>query len=413
MSISNPAVAGERRPNEQVRREVAIAQTAGRVMQPARAYPGSALRFRFAVGFGYAAIFLSIMVASFPAAELVFRLLGDEPSFDLRGLYAPFANGNYKLAPEVQTSARFASGPLSVNTDAFGLRCDKAKRFAANRRQPIDILLIGDSQGFGNGVNFEDTIGGSMATLAAEQGYRVSNASVGGHSLASQLQLARWLIEGQGLKVQNFVLLLTPAMIHSPDKLNQAIVGEDGRLYGAPTVGARLRRWAKSDLVVYSRVRDAVRNLGIGADPTEGSSTVFSLYDAGHDQATADEALLATVGEFKDFATTHGAAIHMVYVPLTVEATFESVRQVAARQNISLDVDVSFNIAAAVAKRLGIPLHDLRPVLQRAHSDRQVLIVKGDFHYSPILSRACGARLWAELSMAPRKNNQVNANRPN
>ena len=45
-----------------------------------------------------------------PGAEFVFRLLGDEPSFDLRGLYAPFASGNYKLGPEVETSARFASG---------------------------------------------------------------------------------------------------------------------------------------------------------------------------------------------------------------------------------------------------------------------------------------------------------------
>jgi hypothetical protein len=110
------------------------------------------------------------MIASFPVAEFVFRLIGDEPSFDLRGLFAPFASGNYKLAPEVQTSARFASGPLSVYTDAFGLRCDKAKRFAADPQKPIDILFVGDSQGFGNGVNFEDTIGGSMARLAAEQG---------------------------------------------------------------------------------------------------------------------------------------------------------------------------------------------------------------------------------------------------
>ena len=413
MSISNPVATSECCQHESVLREAPVAQEGNLITPASHNRARSVVRRRLAIGFAHVAIFLGITIVSFPVAELAFRLIGDEPSFDLRGLYAPFANGNYKLAPEVQTSARFASGPLSVYTDAFGLRCDKAKRFAADPYKPIDILLVGDSQGFGNGVNFEDTIAGSMATLAAQQGYRVCNASVGGHSLASQLQLAKWLVDEQGLRVRNFVLLLTPAMIHSPDKLNQAIVGDDGRLYGELTTTARLRVWAKSNLVVYSRLRDAVRNLGIGDDPTKDSSTVFSFYDAGHEQLTTQEALLTTVEKFKNFASSHGAAIQMVYVPLTVEATFESVRGATAKHDIRLDPDLLFRLAESVARHAGIPLHDLRPVLQQAHSDGQVLIVKGDFHYSPVLSRACGATLWAELGMPPRKSNSISDSRPN
>ena len=402
MSISSSIIPSEHCESEQARIKMPIAHTLPAARSVTCAHATRRVRSTFVAGFTHFVIFLSIMVASFPVAELVFRLLGDEPSFDLRGLYVSFTNGTYKLAPEVQTSARFASGPLAVYTDAFGLRCDKAKRFAAHRGQPISILLIGDSQGFGNGVNFEDTVAGRIAALAAEGGYRVCNASVGGHSLASQLQLARWLVEDQRLEVENFVLLLTPAMIHSPDKLNQAIVGDDGRLYASLGLKTRLHGWVKSNLVIYSRLRDAVRNLGIGADPTKGSSTVFSFYDVGRQQETMQE-LLDTVAEFKKFAAAHGAGIHIVYVPLTVEATFESVRQAATKQSASLDPDVSYSIAASVADRLGIPLHDLRPVLRKAHSDGQVLIVKGDFHYSPGLSRACGARLWAELGLSERK----------
>jgi len=392
--------------------EMPIAHPSTAVIPLTRAHATCGVWSRFAARFTYFVIFVGIMIASFPVAEVIFRLLGDEPSFDLRGLYVPFANSNYKLAPEVQTSARFASGPLAVYTDAFGLRCDKAKRFAANRCQPINILLIGDSQGFGNGVNFEDTIAGSMAALAAERGYRVCNASVGGHSLASQLQVARWLTEQQGLEIKNFVLLLTPAMIHSPDKPNQAIVGDDGRLYAGPTIGAKFRRWVKSNLVVYSRLRDALRNLGIGADPTKDSSTVVSFYDVVHQQETMQE-LLTTVEEFKEFAAAQEADIQIVYVPLTIEATFESVRQVAAKQNASLDSDVPYRIAASAAARLDIPLHDLRPVLREAHSAGQMLIVKGDFHYSPGLSRACGAKLWAELALPAKKAKLMSANRSN
>jgi hypothetical protein len=387
-------------------------ETASVVMPLSYSHSRVAVRPRFSGGLVCIIIFLAIIVASVPAAESVFRLLGDQPSFDLGGLYVPFQKGNYKLAPEVQTSARFASGPLAVYTDAFGLRCDKSKHFAADRWQPINILLIGDSQGFGNGVNFEETIAGSMAALAAERGYHIANASVGGHSLASQLQLARWLVEDQGLQVQNFVLLLTPAIIHSPDKLNEAVVGADGRLYAESTTGVRFRGWAKRNLVVYSRLRDAVRNLGIGADPTKNSSTVLSFYDAARQQEMTQE-LLAIVEEFKGFAAAHGAGVQIVYVPLTIEATFESVRQTAAKQNLSIDPDVPYRVAASVAMHLHIPLHDLRPVLQQAHSDGQALIVKGDFHYSPSLSLACGAKLWGELAPPAAKTKLISANRSN
>jgi hypothetical protein len=362
----------------------------------------SGVRFSLADRLACAVIVVCIVTASFPIAEFAFRLLGDEPSADLRGLYTQFGSGNYKLAPNVRTSARFASGNLSVFTDSFGLRCDGAGRFAADPGKPIDMMVVGDSQGFGNGVNFEDSIAGSMAVLAMEQGYRVANASVGGHTLSGQLQVAKWLVEQQKLRINNFIVLLTPTMIHSPAESNQAIVGDDGRLYGDTSTMARLRLWAKSNLVIYSRLRDAVRNVGVGVDPTEGATTVFSFYDTSADQSGAEDRLFDTLESFQLFARRHGAVVHVVYIPLTVEATFESVREAAAKQNISLDPDVSFRIAAAAAARLGIPLHDMRAVLHQAKSSGQVLVVKGDFHYSPILSRAVGAKLWNELSLALR-----------
>jgi hypothetical protein len=402
MSISSPVVSRGHQPGTLALNARLTEQQVESVVAPQRHSLRPDPRFSSIKGFLYGVIFASIVTASLPVAELAFRLLGDEPSADLRGLYTQFAGRNYKLASDVRTGARFASGFLSVFTDAYGLRADGAGRFAAKRDKPIDFLIVGDSQGFGNGVNFEDSIAGSMAALAAERGYRVSNSSVGGHSLASQLQVAKWLVEEQKLRVEHFVVLLTPAMIHSPDTLNQAIVGGDGRLYGDSTITARLRRWAKSNLVIYSRLRDAVRNVGIGADPTADATTVFSFYDPFSDQIMLQERLLRTVKAFNDFAMRHGAVVHAVYIPLTIEATFRSVSQTAAKQNVPLDPEVSFRLAATVASRLGIPLHDMRSVLREVHSSGQVLVVKGDFHYSPALSRACGATLWADLNFPNR-----------
>jgi hypothetical protein len=346
-------------------------------------------------------IVLAMACASIPLAEGAFRVLGDEPSVDLQGMYAQFTNGNYKLAPSVDTGARFAAGQLNVYTDSLGLRCDKARRFAVNPGSALDVLVLGDSQGVGNGVNFEHTIAGSLAIEADKHGVRVANASVGGHSLASQLEVAKWLVTAQRVKVANFLIFVTPAMIEESDKLNAAAVGPDGRLYGAPPHWrVRLRLWTKTHLVIYSRIRDAARNAGIGPDSAEASSAVLQFYTQGNHQEQNENRLLAIVAKVCDFARQHGAAVQLVYVPLTVEADFAPMKDAAAKSGVTLDEDVPFKICSAVATQLSIPLHTLKPILKELNSRGEVLNVKGDFHYSAVLSEACGRELWSQLSVA-------------
>jgi hypothetical protein len=325
----------------------------------------------------------------------------------MRGLFVPFGTGNYKLGASVDTYAFYASGRKTIHTDSLGLRCDGARRFAAKRGDAVDLLLLGDSQGFGNGVNFEESIGGALAGIEAQQGYRVSNASVGGHNLPSQYELARWLLDEQGLKVENVVLFITPAMIYSGEKQDPVTVGDDGRLYsGNVGSGALLKVWVKTHLVIYSRLRDAVRNAGIGVDPAKNSASVFGFYHVGKRTEAIRSELLADVGKLQAFAAEHRANVYLVYVPLTVEADFSPLQQAAAKTGMDLDPDVPLRITSSVAERLHVPLYSLKPVLTKIRSERQPLNVIGDFHYSPVLSRACASNLAAELEL-PLKQNQL------
>ena len=345
-------------------------------------------------------------LASVPVAEGVFRLLGDVPSPDMRGLFVPFAKGSYKLGALVDTQAFYAQGRETINTDELGLRCDAKRHFAAKPGDVIDLLLLGDSQGFGNGVNFEESIGGTLAGIEAREGYRVSNASVGGHGLRSQYELARWLVDERRLKVGSFVLLITPAMIYMGDRQDHVRVGDDGRLYGDIVgLGTRLNLWAKTHLVIYSRVRDALRNSGVGIDPAKKSTSVFDFYQVGRQMDAIRSDLLAGVRKLQAFASEHGASIYLVYVPLTVEADFSPVQQAAAKRGMQLDPDVPLRITSSVAKQLHVPLYNLKPVLKRTRAQGHHLNVTGDFHYSPILSQACGSSLAAEL-MLPLKQTQ-------
>jgi hypothetical protein len=325
----------------------------------------------------------------------------------MRGLFVPFAERNYKLGTFVDTEAFYASGRKTIHTDGLGLRCDRARRFAAQPGDAIDLLLLGDSQGFGNGVDFEESISGTLAEIEAEKGYRVSNASVGGHNLPSQYELSRWLVDERGLRVQNFVLLITPAMIYSGAKQDHLTVGHDGRLYGDRVgLDTRLKLWSKTHLVIYSRVRNAIRNSGFGVDPAKESASVFEFYQGGSNNDAIRSDLVADLKKLEEFVTAHRANLYLVYVPLTVEADFDPLQQAAAETGMVLDPDVPLRIVSSVAEELHLPLYDLKPVLKKIHAEGRQLNVTGDFHYSAILSRACGSRLAVELNL-PKKETEL------
>ncbi len=333
-------------------------------------------------------------------AEVGFRLAGDQPSLDLAGLYTAFGTDSYKLAPHVDTSAALPTGPMSVHTDALGLRCDAARVFAVSPGAPLDVLLLGDSQGFGNGLSFPDSLAGAAALAAAPAGIRLANAAVGGHSAASQLQLAGWLHRTGRITPAHYVLLVTPAIAQSGGHLARAHVGPDGRLYGrAPDPLTRARLWAKTHLVMYPRLRDAARQGGLGGAAATDAPFVFSFY-----RTDAEERLSATftdyVAQLRQFAATHGARVHLVYVPLTLELEFEPVRHSAAAHGLTLDRDVPLRVARAAAAACGVSFADLRPVLETLHARGAALHLPGDFHYDAELSRAAGARLWETLRPA-------------
>jgi len=353
-------------------------------------------------------VFVLAALASVPFAEATFRMLGDSPSRDLGGLFQAFGEGSYKLAPNVVTDAALASGHVSVYTDDLGLRCDRDRRFATVPGDKIDVVVVGDSQGFGNGVNYEDSIAGSLARAADQDGYRVANTSVGGHSLKTQFSLIRWLHEEQHLEFANLVILLTPVMVANCDADNHAIVGGDGRLYGQEVgPGMRVRKWMKTSTVVYGRVRDAVRGLGVGLNPGEASPMVFSLYSPGDPEQQARRALGSCLGKFLTYGTALGASLQVVYVPLTIEADFDPTRRAAARHGIILDEQVPLRICAEVADDLTLRLHSLKPTVIQAHAERLTLNVKGDAHYSPALSRRCGKSVWDSLDLPRRTAREV------
>jgi len=344
--------------------------------------------------------FLVVALMSIPAAEGVFRLIGDRPSGDLGGLFKPFGNGGYKLAPSVDTEATWAAGLFSVHTDSLGLRCDAARRLAIKSGDRLDALFLGDSQGFGHGVSFEESLAGGVAELALQNGMHFANASVGGHAIGNQLELAHWLHDQHGAHVSNYILLVTPLMVEGVGGYTRASVGGDGRLYEDSNNGwAHLRVWLKTHCVIYDRVRDAAQNAGLFGDLKDDVPSVLRLYGAGESEKSLEAKWVSFLNELAAFAKQQGAGLRIVYVPLTIETDFELIRRNARKARTEADPDLPVRIVSAAAGQVGIPFHDIRPVLQQLRIEGEPLHLKGDFHYDRKLSHACAQDIWNDLKI--------------
>lgn len=362
--------------------------------------------FKLRVAVRYLIIPVLSWVISLFIAECVFRMLGDRATEDKQGYFMQFGNGSFKLLPHMDVGAKYASGPFYVHTDDLGLRCDAARKNAVEKGDSIDILFIGDSQGFGNGVNYEETIAGGVGEFARAKNMRVANASVGGHDLANQLELVRWLHEEQKLRVSRYIILLSPKMaMTSCGSFSRAIVGEDGRLYdGSKTKVEMAFIWVKTQAVGYARLRDAIRNIGIGVNPSSDVPFVVRIFDGSSDEEGLIGKLVQCLTEFRDLAARDGGTLSVVYVPLTVEADFAPVRKAGEARGLWLDRDLPMRVCMAAAGKLDVPLYNMRTVLEKAHSQGEGLHLKGDFHFDSRLSIACSKYLWQEIETSIQNN---------
>jgi len=338
---------------------------------------------------------LGIFVMSMPVADAAFRLLGDRPAAALEGLFVSFGGRNYKHAPRVSTDAHWSTGRFAVVTDDFGLRTDRARSLAARAGEPVHWIVIGDSQGFGQGVDYEESLVGGFAALAATNGIRVANAAIGGHYLANQYELFQWLRDRVGMEKTRVLLLLTPRLIETAGEFNAPRVGADGRLYGRePTSWQRATLWIKTQTVLYTRLRDAVRQLGL-LQGERRAGTALDVYPAGAAAAIAERKLVDSLRAFMSAASLSATDLWIVYAPLAAELDFEPIGRMAVAKGVEVDPDAPGRIAAAAAAALQVRFLDLRSTLARLQSDGVRLSLPGDPHYSAAASRASAEAIWA------------------
>ena len=331
----------------------------------------------------------------------MFRLCGERTTTDMVGAYQPFGDGGYRLRENFYGDADTLQGRFSIVTNELGLRCSQSRKPAPKPLRPIDILVIGDSQAFGAALNFEDTVVGQLAGRAAEKGWRLENAAVGGHFLENQFELVRWLYDS-GERPRHIVLFLSPYLISTAGTYNRARVEPDGRLYDKDQKRRSVTSWLKRHTVLYAKLRNVINSVyRLPADDLAPLAirTFITKNEAAYEQKTR-----RFLSDAADWAAARGISLSLVYTPWALEMAFDTVLKAATTGDLSVNVPYEASHRAAMA--LHLPYHDLRPVLAARVAAQRPLKVPGDEHYDADTSAACAELLWNALAA------EVAADRP-
>lgn len=348
-------------------------------------------------------IVLAVFLLSLPVAEVAYRLAGAGPSADFEGLYREFGRASFRMNESLHSTADLFNGFVHIYTDELGLRCDAERRTGIAPGDSVRFLFLGDSQGFGNGVDYAQSVIGDFALQLQEEGSRAANLSIGGHYLDNQLELATWLTDEQQVRVGEIVLLATPRFLFKIGDYATASVDGNGRLVVRnPSPVVRIKMLFKSRSAVYIRLRNALQSVfGRGKDR---SAAIASMYRIDRREARAKQ-LDAALEKVESWAESRRATVALAYLPLTIEESDGMIRQVGQNSGIETDASLYRDLLSEAADRHGMQLIDLSESLRRAEDEGLPLSLAGDAHYSEALSRICARQLRRQLVDANPKRN--------
>jgi len=339
-------------------------------------------------------VLAACLVLSAPVAEGAFRLLGIEPADQTVAVFRPFGDGSYRPSPRAKSLEDWASGKFWIYTDDFGLRCGADGRPAAEPGKPVDLLILGDSQAFGLGLDFERTVVGVMTSEAAKDGRTIANAAVGGHFLRNQVELAQRLHE-EGLRFRRVAMLMSSGRVQDPDGYSSARVASDGRLFGqVADASTRAKWWAKTHFATYGVLRNAYRNqFGSMEHGPDTSAAAYRRSNA----ARFLDGWRAELSSVRDWAKGLGVQMDMVYLPDTFDFDVDALARKLGDAWADVDSDVPFQVLKKACDDVGIGLVDARPPLRVRKDAGLPLHLRTDYHYDADTSRDVGLYVWREL----------------
>lgn len=341
-------------------------------------------------------VVLFTVLACLIMLELGLRAVGRRPTNMADGIYEQDGD-SFRLRKNVRKVIKYPAFSYTVYTNEFGFR-DKSTGPQELKGRPF-YAILGASEVFGNGVEYEDTFVGIFAKEAQKKGMEVVNLATGGHNFLDQEHLLRRFIEDTHHKPSTVLFCVNALHIPKFDKRNKHIIVKSG--YAIDQDGWRityLRLMAGNISSAFCFFRDGIRKIqekwlnhilsSKSPEFLEAFSKANSIRNP--ERIKAFEEYLAS---FEVFCQQNDIDLIYVYLPLSDGFRLNDIlKQIGANPS---EYDASFyeKLMRSYCEKTKMMLVNLSPVLQQHYDEGRELRFKLDPHFNIFANRVIGEYL--------------------
>ena len=267
--------------------------------------------------------------------------------------------------------------------------------------------VLGSSEVFGNGLDYEHTFPGVLAQKIQPAGLDLLNLAIPGHHFMEQDAVFRQFAASTKYKPEVVLICLNPLFIGGYDDIHENTAVRMGELFPREHWKLPLARMILGNsLATYSFFRDAIRNAQAKYLPSKDFALSFYVerYSTRHRFRNPEKTydFLQRLKNLEAYIRSLNARPVCVYLP-TVGGF--ALNELKAKGQLdpgieSFDTEFFVELARKHCEAEGVQFINAEPMLQKMYDAGQTLNFRGDAHFNEPASRAIGELLYQSLGPA-------------
>jgi len=347
------------------------------------------------------AVCLTIIV-SLVLLEAGLRITG---RYRMSGLSGFQATGGLSYVLKTNVSKRIFWPGLSwtVFTSDLGFRA--AQTGPTGIGQKPYYAVLGSSEVFGNGLDYQETFVGVLAEhMNRRHRVDVINLAMPGHHFMEQDVVFRNFTQSAARSPDVVLICLNPLFIGGYDDIHENVSVRLGELFDKTHWKLPLAKMVLANsLASYCFFRDSIRNTQAKYFPSKDFPLAFYVtrYSTRHRFRTPEKTqdFLQRLRKLEEYVRSLKATPVCVYFPTVGGFSLNDLKAKGELKDVEpFDTQFFVDLARKHCEAEGIQFINAEPLLQKMFDAGKTLNFRGDAHFNGPTSRVIGDYLYAELN---------------
>jgi hypothetical protein len=345
---------------------------------------------------------LATLLVCLATLELGLRITGRYKMGTVDGFLASGAV-SYVLKANAAKTMQWPTLSFNVYTSDLGFRTTRPGPH--NLGEKPYYAVLGSSEVFGNGLDYEDTFVGVFARRMASNGVDTVNLAVPGHHLLEQVAVFNQFTQAAKPAPKVVIIFLNPLFMGGYDDTHRNTIVRRGELFDSDNWRMALARMVLANSSAsYCFFRDGLRSIQGRYFTRQDFALSFYIerYSTQHrirnPEKTQD--FLRHLKELEDNIRSLNATPVCVYAPAVGGFLLNDLKARGKLDGSLFETAFFTNLAREHSAAEGIRFINLEPLLQERYDRGEKLNFEGDAHFNGPTSRAIGEYLYAQLKPA-------------